>query len=276
VKILWAPIVDCFYSKTFGRRKTWLIPSQLLIGTSLLFLSGKVDNWFGDGATQKPQVLLITIVFSLVWFLTATQDIAVDGWAITMLKRRNVGFAATVNFVGQSFGSLLGFIVFLSLESKAFCNKYIFSEPRDEGLLKLSGFLMFWGIAFLTVTIAIAIFKRETPVDETLFPNHGVKKAYPTLWKILKLKPMLKLATIFSTEDFSFAACELLTTLKLIDSGMSKDSIALFNVPSFVVQLLIPILISKYVAGRVENISSLTKRILFKMINIIGTFLLIV
>lgn len=249
MKIFWAPIVDCFYCKAFGRRKTWLVPSQLLIGISLFYLSGKVDGWFGDGSTQKPQVLLITVVFSLVWFLTATQDIAVDGWAITMLQRKNVGYAATVNFIGQSFGSLLGFIVFLSLESKEFCNKYIFSEPRDEGLVKLSGFLVFWGIAYLTITLGVGIFKREASVNEALHPNHGIKKAYPTLWKIFKLKPMLRIGSIFSTEDFSFSACELITTLKLIDYGISKDTIALYNVPTFVVQLLIPIVIGKYTAG---------------------------
>ena len=32
MKILWAPIVDALFVKKFGRRKTWLIPTQMLIG----------------------------------------------------------------------------------------------------------------------------------------------------------------------------------------------------------------------------------------------------
>ena len=32
MKILWAPIVDAIFIKKFGRRKTWLIPTQMLIG----------------------------------------------------------------------------------------------------------------------------------------------------------------------------------------------------------------------------------------------------
>ena len=32
MKILWAPIVDAIFIKKFGRRKSWLIPTQLLIG----------------------------------------------------------------------------------------------------------------------------------------------------------------------------------------------------------------------------------------------------
>lgn len=31
-KLLWAPIVDCVFSKRFGRRKTWIIPMQYLMG----------------------------------------------------------------------------------------------------------------------------------------------------------------------------------------------------------------------------------------------------
>lgn len=30
LKIIWAPIVDTFYVPSFGRRKTWLVPIQLL------------------------------------------------------------------------------------------------------------------------------------------------------------------------------------------------------------------------------------------------------
>lgn len=218
----------------------------------MIYLAQKVDGWFGDGAKEKPQIVLITIIFFLLWFLTATQDIAVDGWAITMLQRKNVGYAATVNCIGQSFGALLGFIVFLTLESKDFCNKYIFSEPRDEGLLKLSGFLTFWGIAFLTLTMGVVLFKKEVYDNEEELKSHpdfGIKRAYPVLWKIVNLKPILLLASVLSTSDVPSAAIDMVTNLKLIDYGIPKDTIALFNIPSFVVQLALPVIISKYTAG---------------------------
>ena len=31
LKMLWAPLVDSCYIKAFGRRKSWLVPTQLLI-----------------------------------------------------------------------------------------------------------------------------------------------------------------------------------------------------------------------------------------------------
>ena len=39
MKLLWAPVVDTAYFSRFGRRKSWLVPVQYLIGIFLLILS---------------------------------------------------------------------------------------------------------------------------------------------------------------------------------------------------------------------------------------------
>lgn len=67
------------------------------------------------------------------------QDIAVDGWALTMLSRENVGYASTCNSVGQTAGYFMGNVLFLALESADFCNKYLRVEPKDTGIVTLSG-----------------------------------------------------------------------------------------------------------------------------------------
>lgn len=36
IKLLWAPIIDSLYIERFGRRKSWLIPIQFLIGIFML------------------------------------------------------------------------------------------------------------------------------------------------------------------------------------------------------------------------------------------------
>ena len=37
LKLLWAPIVDSLYISRIGRRKTWLVPVQYLIGMNARF-----------------------------------------------------------------------------------------------------------------------------------------------------------------------------------------------------------------------------------------------
>ncbi|KAG8250256.1 hypothetical protein J6590_105571 [Homalodisca vitripennis] len=85
IKLLWAPIVDSVYSERFGRRKSWLVPAQYLIGICMLTLSSWVDFWIED--TEGPRIVLLTGFFFVLCFLAATQDVAVDGWALSMLRR---------------------------------------------------------------------------------------------------------------------------------------------------------------------------------------------
>lgn len=89
VKLLWAPIVDSVYSSSFGRRKSWLVPTQYAIGLFLFWLSRHARALLGDNGedASAPDILLLTVVFMALNFLAATQDIAVDGWALTMLSR---------------------------------------------------------------------------------------------------------------------------------------------------------------------------------------------
>ena len=72
----------------------------------MLALSFNVEKYLG-GDDRPPDVLTLTCMFFFLNFLAATQDIAVDGWALTMLKRHNVGHASTCNSVGQTAGYFL-------------------------------------------------------------------------------------------------------------------------------------------------------------------------
>jgi PAT family acetyl-CoA transporter-like MFS transporter 1 len=44
IKLLWAPIVDSIYLKRFGRRKSWLVSVQLLIGVLMFSLGSFCQN----------------------------------------------------------------------------------------------------------------------------------------------------------------------------------------------------------------------------------------
>lgn len=88
LKLFWAPIVDSAYFNRIGRRKSWLVPTQYLIGIFMLVLSTYVTRILGDDDdAAKPDVYFLTSIFFAFNFLAATQDIAVDGWALTMLSK---------------------------------------------------------------------------------------------------------------------------------------------------------------------------------------------
>ena len=83
-RLLWAPIVDSLFWKKFGRRKSWLVPMQYFIGVFLLTFSNYVHDLL-EGKVSNPHdsIVILTIIFFVITFFTATQDIAVDGNFIT-------------------------------------------------------------------------------------------------------------------------------------------------------------------------------------------------
>ena len=193
LKLIWAPIVDAVYSDRMGRRKSWLVPVQYLLAVVMLWLSQVVDSLLGGQGegSHAPDVGLLTAAFFLLNFFAATQDIAVDGWALTMLAPENVGYASTCNTVGQTAGYFLANVVFLALESADFCNTYLRSTPQPEGIVTLASFLFFWGLVFLITTTLVWTFKHErvSRDDEQDGGNlaGNILSTYRQLYSILKI-----------------------------------------------------------------------------------------
>src|SRR4051812_29539713 len=75
-KALWAPLVDRTGWPRFGRRKSWIVPLQGLLGLTCI----------GAGLVRpETQLTLLMGLVLLMNFFAATQDIAVDGLAVDLL-----------------------------------------------------------------------------------------------------------------------------------------------------------------------------------------------
>ncbi|KAL2095660.1 hypothetical protein ACEWY4_007808 [Coilia grayii] len=253
LKLLWAPLVDAIYFQKFGRRKSWMVPTQYLLGIFMLYLSVTVESLLESDEHKGPDVITLTAVFFLLAFLAATQDIAVDGWALTMLSRENVGYASTCNSVGQTAGYFLGNVLFLALESADFCNKYLRFEPQDKGIVTLSDFLFFWGIVFLVSTTLVAILKKENSQQQLKKKyreeTQGVMETYKLLFSIVKMPTVFTFCSLLLTAKMGFSAADAVTGLKLVEAGVPKAQLALLAVPMVPLQILLPLIISKYTAG---------------------------
>ncbi|XP_023648203.1 acetyl-coenzyme A transporter 1 [Paramormyrops kingsleyae] len=253
LKLLWAPLVDALYLPWFGRRKSWLVPTQYLLGFFMLYLSATMDSLLESDGHKPPDIFTITAVFFMLAFLAATQDIAVDGWALTMLSRENVGYASTCNSVGQTAGYFLGNVLFLALESADFCNIYLRFEPKSTGIVTLSDFLFFWGMVFLVSTTLVAIMKKETPrrraKKEAREETQGVMETYKLLISIIRMPTVFTFCCLLLTAKVGFSAADAVTGLKLVEAGVPKEKLALLAVPMVPLQILLPLLISKYTAG---------------------------
>lgn len=138
MKLLWAPIVDACYSTRFGRRKSWIVPTKLLVCVLLLLLSLYIEDLLGSKEHPANMAILFPLLFTLS-LLINIEDVAMDAWAITILKRRNIGYAPICTSLGASVAMVLGYTALVTLESADFCNSWLRSTPQNQGLITLSG-----------------------------------------------------------------------------------------------------------------------------------------
>ncbi len=221
LKLLWAPIVDSTALPFLGKRKSWLLLSQVSIAAVLYHLASTYEELLADKAIGK-----LTALFFLLYFLAATQDVAVDGWALTMLPESHVGYAGTCNSVGQTLGYFLAFSGFIALEGLEIC--------------ALGTFLRFWVLVFLVGTTVVCLFKSE---EEDKFKHDRISDVYKKTYKILHLKPVMLLTLILLTWKLPFN--EGLVGLKLQEAGVSKETIALFASIATPVHIFLPWVITK-------------------------------
>ena len=87
LKFSWAPFLDRFnlpfFNIFFGRRRSWLIFSQIMTGVSIFMLANISPN--------SENLLLFSFFAFLVAFFSATQDVALDAYRIEIGKKEEQG-----------------------------------------------------------------------------------------------------------------------------------------------------------------------------------------
>jgi len=256
LKLLWSPIVDHFYSRRWGRRKTWLLPVQAGVAIAFWVLSALINEWIQPG---KPvDFWKLNGSFLLLVTLCATMDIAIDGWALTLLPQTKRYMASTCQSVGLNIGLFISFTIFLALSSEQFCQQFL-GMNGDTGLISLSGFMKFWA-AIYAVSSVLLMFKKEATESRANHlsassPDKIVKitRAYSGLWKILQLPTVQKFAIILLTFKFAFSAFDAVAPLKLLEKGFPKEYLALTVLVDFPFQLIMGFLVSRWSNSKNEQ-----------------------
>ncbi|RNA35366.1 acetyl-coenzyme A transporter 1-like [Brachionus plicatilis] len=150
LKLLWAPLVDAFFIRKIGRRKTWVVSSQFISGLVMVILASQVNKLIDENIEhQKYDIYLLALIFGFIVFLSATQDVALDAWSLDLLmeylfiqkNRKNAPLQALCNSFGFGIGQFVGNAGFLIFESVKFSNEYIrpfFNlSPQKHGLVTL-------------------------------------------------------------------------------------------------------------------------------------------
>ena len=97
LKVLWAPLMDRFVPPWLGRRRGWMLLTQLTLIAGLVGM-----------ATTPPSTapLLLALFALLVAFASASQDVVLDAYRTDVLHDRERGFGAAVFVMGYRLAML--------------------------------------------------------------------------------------------------------------------------------------------------------------------------
>lgn len=251
LKLLWSPVVDQIYSQRIGRRKSWILPVQLLVGALFFILGGRIDEWIVPG--RKIDFWKLNGCFLTLVTLCATLDVAVDGWALTILPQDKIHYASTCQSVGVNIGLFISFTIFLAFSSAPFCKQFL---KLPEAIFTLGIFMKFWSVVYVLST-GLLFFKSEPPMNNnsssksrTRTPLKAILNGYKTLWGIISLPTMKSFALILLTFKFGFSAYDAVAPLKLLEKGFPKEFLALTVLIDFPFQMVMGFFVAKWSNGR--------------------------
>jgi PAT family beta-lactamase induction signal transducer AmpG len=97
-KFLWAPLMDRFDLPLLGRRRGWLVLTQLALAGSLLALA----------ATSPTDATRAFALFAVaVAFMSASQDVVIDAYRTDLLPARERGIGSSLNVMGYRLAMIL-------------------------------------------------------------------------------------------------------------------------------------------------------------------------
>ncbi|MDP9045794.1 MAG: MFS transporter [Pseudomonadota bacterium] len=97
-KFLWAPLMDRFELPWLGRRRGWLVLTQLMLAAALWWMAATSPT----GATRA-----FALIAVLVAFISASQDIVIDAYRTNLLPSGERGLGSSALVLGYRLAMIL-------------------------------------------------------------------------------------------------------------------------------------------------------------------------
>ena len=207
-KFAWAPLVDRYWVKMVGRRRTWMLVTQIALIPCIALL---------PQLSPASQMWWIAAVCSLIAFLSATQDIAIDAYRRELLPDEELGIGNSIHVNAYRVSGLIPGGLSLIL----------YDSFPPQIVFPVTAAFMLFGVG-LTLSIKDPELAESAPrtlqeavVDpfKEFFSRGGYAKALYILAFIFLYKLGDNMATALSTpfyQDLGFSGTEVGTVAKLV------------------------------------------------------------
>ncbi len=209
VKFIWAPLVDNHWSPRLGRRRSWIVPMQLLVLVCLVTLAS-----VGLSVATAGLAVGLLVVASLA---SATQDIATDGMAAEYFSG---DMLARINAI-QVGGTMAGFFV------------------GGAGALILSGYLGQASAFGLLALVPLASLGCVTWLQAAPAAEQPPQVAHASLLRFIRRPKALLLVLLALLSAMTSVSGFGLSKLFLSDAGWSLQAIGQLGMSGGVVTILL-------------------------------------
>lgn len=203
-KFLWSPLMDRYTPPFLGRRRGWLLATQVLLLISIAAMG------FLEPGTQLRWMAALAVVIA---FCSASQDIVFDAWKTDVLPTEERGTGAAISVLGYRLGMLVSGGLALWMADR---------------WLGWQG--MYWLMAALLIPCIIATLLAPEPTDTIPVPKTLEQAVAAPLrdffgrnnaWLILLLIVLYKLGDAF--------AMSLTTTFLIRGVGFDAGEVGVVN-----------------------------------------------
>ena len=202
LKVLWAPIMDRFTPPWLGRRRGWIIITQLILAASILALG------FSSPSTMPWVVASLALAIA---FCSASQDIVIDAYRADVLYEQEMGAGAATTVVGYRLALLTSGAIAL-----------ILSDHLPWRIIYLI-------MAALMVLNTLFTFTAPEPSERVVPPKTLKDAVWGPLTSYFQRSGAVEMLIFVMVYKLSDAIAGAMTTPFLLDLGFTRTDVGTVN-----------------------------------------------
>ena len=202
LKVLWAPIMDRFTLPWLGRRRGWIVLTQLLLALAILALG------LSSPSTMPWVVASLALTIA---FCSASQDIVVDAYRADVLQEKELGAGAATTVVGYRLALLTSGAIAL-----------IVSDFLPWHLIYLI-------LAGLMLANTLFTFTAPEPAERVIPPKTLKDAVWEPLLTYFRRSGAVEMLVFIMVYKLSDAIAGAMTTPFLLELGFSRTDVGTVN-----------------------------------------------
>ncbi len=198
LKFIWSPIMDRYVPPLLGRRRGWILLTQIGLIITIIALG------YSDPKLTPQYIAFFAVC---VAFFSASQDIAIDAYRIEVLDENELGAGASVNVMGYRIAMIVSGSLALILSDHI---------PMSSVYLLMAA-CMFLGV--------IASLFGPEPKDQVAAPKTLAEAVYKPFTEFFSRAGAVEMLIFILIYKLDVAFAMALTTPFMMDLGFTKSDI---------------------------------------------------